>query len=60
MSEWFNDDQVAYMRDMAAKPKDEKCACGWYVKAECPEAKGERCYKAENARHISKRSRRHE
>ncbi len=50
-SEWFNDDQVGYMRDMAAKPKEEKCACGWYVKEECPESKGERCYKADNRRH---------
>ncbi len=44
---------AAYMRDMSAKPRDERCACGWYVKADCPEAKGERCYKADNARHAA-------
>lgn len=53
-SEWFNDDQVSYMRDMSAKPKEERCPCGWYVKAECPEATGQKCYKADNARFMKR------
>lgn len=32
----FNDDQRAYMRDMAALPLEQKCYCAWYRLGECP------------------------
>lgn len=32
----FNDDQVGYMRDIAAKPLAEKCWCAWFKLGECP------------------------
>jgi DnaJ-class molecular chaperone len=36
----FNDDQIDYMRYLATVPPAEKCYCGWYMAAECPNCKG--------------------
>lgn len=33
---YFNGEQQAYMRELAAMPEAAKCACGWYRRGECP------------------------
>jgi hypothetical protein len=32
----FNDDQLDYMRSLAAIPPAEKCYCAWFRLGECP------------------------
>jgi hypothetical protein len=36
MSQWFNSDQVDYMRSLGEIPPESKCWCGWYSLGECP------------------------
>ena len=32
----FNDDQLDYMRDMDARPRNAVCYCAWHPAGECP------------------------
>lgn len=32
----FNEDQIDYMRDLAAMPREKKCYCAWFCVGECP------------------------
>ena len=41
---YFNDDQQSYMRDLATVPRDERCACGWYLLGECLHAECRRIF----------------
>lgn len=34
MNNYFNDDQIEYMNDLASDPT-KVCGCGWYTKEDC-------------------------
>jgi hypothetical protein len=39
---YFNEEQQAYMRELAAMPAESKCDCGWYRRGQCQNCRPER------------------